>query len=78
MKKSLSVVIFGAVGILEFEPMLFSLLSSEKNKAKASGETFLKIEEIKILFEKYLIMWWVWDLFLKSTYFLIFRTGSEE
>ena len=53
LEKSLLVIIFEAVGILRSKLMFFS---SEKDIAKVSGETFLKIEKIKILFEKYLTM----------------------
>jgi len=52
LKKSLSIVIFGAVGILGFGPISFSLLSSEKDKAKILKEIFLKIKEVETLLGK--------------------------
>ena len=55
LEKSLSIVILGAVDILESEPMSFFSLSPE-DTATALGETFLEIEEVETLLEKYLVM----------------------
>jgi len=52
----LSIVILGAIGILESEFISFSSLSSKKNKAKDSGEAFLEIKETEILLEKHFVV----------------------
>jgi len=54
LEKSLLIVTFGAVGILESKLISFFLLSSRKNNVKALEEVLLKIEEAKILLKKYL------------------------
>jgi len=54
LEKSLLIVTFGAVGILESELISFFLLSPRKNNVKALEEVLLKIEEAKILLKKYL------------------------
>jgi len=54
LKNSLSVAIFGTVGILESEscpPPHFIL----KQKATASGETFFEIEKAETFLEKHLV-----------------------
>ena len=51
-KESQPVATLEAVGILGFEPMSFSLLFSEKNKARTLEEVFMGAEEVKILLEK--------------------------
>ena len=56
LKESLPVVTFGAVDILESEPMLFSSLSPEEDEDKASGEGFLEIEKAETLLEERLAM----------------------
>jgi len=52
----LPVITLGAVGVLVLESTLFSLLSSEKDEDKASGEGFLEAEEAETLLEEYLAM----------------------
>ena len=54
LEESLPVVTLEAVGILGSESTLFSSLSPEKNKDKASGKEFLEIEEAETLLEEYL------------------------
>ena len=54
LEESLSVVTFGAVGILGLEPTLSSLLSPEEDEDKASGEGFLEAEEAETLLEEHL------------------------
>jgi len=56
LKESLSVVILRVVSILGSEPTLSSLLSSEEDKDKASGEGFLKTKKTEILLEEHLVM----------------------
>ena len=52
LEESLLVIILGIVGVLGSELILFSSLSSEKDKDKASGEGFLEAEEAETLLEK--------------------------
>jgi len=52
LEESLLVIILGIVGVLGSELILFSSLSPEKDKDKASGERFLEAEEAETLLEK--------------------------
>ena len=54
LEKSLSIVIFRTVSILESELISSFSLSSKKYKTKVSGEIFLETKEVEILFGKYL------------------------
>ena len=54
LEESLLIIILGVVDILELESILFSTLSPEKDKDKASGEGFLEAEEAKTFLEKHL------------------------
>jgi len=45
-----------AVDILGSEPISSFLLSSKEDKAKASGEVFLEVEEVEMLLEEYFAM----------------------
>jgi len=56
LEESLPVIILGAVGILESEPILFFSLSPEEDEDKASGEGFLEAEEAETLLEECLAM----------------------
>ena len=56
LKESLSIVIFGTVGILGSEPTLSSSLSPEENEDKASGKGFLEAEKAETLLEEHLVM----------------------
>ena len=56
LKESLPVITLGVVGILGSELTLFSSLSPEKDKDKASGEGFLEAEEAETLLEECLVM----------------------
>jgi len=52
LEESLPVVILGAVGILESEPTLSSLLSPKEDEDKASGEGFLEAKEAETFLEE--------------------------
>jgi len=52
---SLFIATLEVVGILNSEPIFFSLLSSEENITTASGETFLKVEKAETLLKEYLL-----------------------
>ena len=52
LEEYLLVIIFGAVGVLESEPMLFFSLSSEDKEDRTLGEGFLKAEEGEILLKR--------------------------
>jgi len=56
LKESLLIVTLGAVGILGSEPALFSSLSSEEDKDRASREGFLEAEEAETLLKEHLAM----------------------
>ena len=62
LKKSLPVITFGAVSVLESEPTLSSSLSPEEDEDKTSGEGFLEPEEAETLLEECLAMRQVWNL----------------
>ena len=57
LEESLSMITLRAVDILESEPISSFLLSSKEDKAKASGEVFLEVEEVEMLLEEYFAMW---------------------
>ena len=65
LKKSLSVITLGAVGVLRSEPTLSSSLSPEEDEDKVSGEGFLEAEEAETLLEERLAMQRVWGLLLE-------------
>jgi len=52
LKESLPVIIFGAVGILESEPILSFSLYLNKDEDKDLVEWFLETKETKILLKK--------------------------
>ena len=54
-KESLFIVTLEVVDILEFEPISSSSFSEEKDKSKALEETFMGVEEVKILYTN--ILW---------------------
>jgi len=53
LEGSLLIVTLGVVDVLGSKLMFSSSISSENDKATASGETFLYIKEVEILLEKY-------------------------
>ena len=59
LKKSLSVVTLGVVGVLGSEPMLSSSLSPEEDEDRASGEEFLEAEEAETLLKEHLAIRYV-------------------
>ena len=56
LEVSLPVITLEAVGVLESELILFSLLFPEEDENRASGEGFLEVEEAETLLEEHLVM----------------------
>ena len=78
LEESLSIIILKAIGILESEPIFFSLLFPKENKSKALKEIFLKAEEAETLFERCFAIQHVWGFILKYTCFIALELALER